>query len=648
MFKKFTWIIHPGLILLIFVLALPTYSAAPKNPGVISGRSHSPKNLLADFNPGLPAPATLENQPLLVRVSTRTISGTITGLAPGNTVRISYGTGKKMRAISIGAGGNFITPALPANLPCVLIPQSTRYRFVPAKISVPPGSDDVTGLTFAATPQVILRGTITVNGKPIRDVVILAGGYSTKSNARGAYQLMVPDGDTVTPIATHSLLTFSPGTSARPSSDFTQDWTTATVLVTGRIQEASGNASLTGVTVSAGSSSAVTGADGAFSLTVTSSDVKNLLSFSVTPQPVTGYRFIPASQIVNPKVGAQAKNFSAVRLTFTIKGRVTDNGVGIGGVLINAGNLRAVTDKNGIYMLKNVPFNTPVQVTANKYGYTFSTAAPFIMGAGDVSGIDLTATPTPVLGRSISGTITIDSGSQFLKGVLVNLFFNNRSVFTTRTDPSGHYSFSNLVPASGYVVQPVATNYTFRPDGPSSISLETSDAIQNFQAAHYVTVSGTLIGLPLGTPVSLVLSGSKGHKQIITNTVDTSRRYIFSQVADDSYTLTLSADGYLFTPETGTFTVDSTTRGIVQNFTAGPVFSITGHVTNTDGTTPLQGAVVSAGGSTTNTDETGAYVIKGLEKGTYSISVGYPGKSFEPQLVTLTTQNLTGIDFTAH
>jgi hypothetical protein len=615
MFKKFSWILNTILILFIFIPVLPTH---------------------------------VENKNLLTLVATRNISGTITGLAPGNIVRVSYGTGKKMQSIQVDAGGSFTTPALRANLPCDLIPQSTRYRFVPTKITVPPGSDDVTGLTFTATPQVIMSGTITVHGKPVRDAVILAGGYSTKSNARGAYQLIVPSADTITPIAAHSLLTFSPGTPVLPNADFTQDWTTATVLVTGKIQDITGNTPLAGVTVIAGSGSTVTGVDGAFRLTVASSDVKNLLSFTLTPQPLTGYRFIPASQTVNPKVGAQAKNFSAVRLTFNIRGRVTDNGIGVAGVLITTGNFKAVTDKNGIYKLKNVPYNTPVQITANKYGYTFSIPVPFTMGSGDVTGMDVTATPSPVLGRTISGTIRVDSGSQFLKGVLVNLLFNHHTVFTTRTDASGHYSFSTLVPAPGYVVQPSATNYTFQPDGPASISLETADAVQNFQADHFVTVSGTLIGLPLGTPISLVLSGSKGYKESINTTVDSSRRYVFTQVPDDIYTLTPFASGYLFTPETGTFTVDPTTRGVVQNFTASPVFSIAGHVSDIGGTTPLQGAVVTAGGTTVNTDASGAYTLNSLEKGTYSVTVGYPSKNFDPQLVTITTQNLTGIDFSAH
>lgn len=58
---------------------------------------------------------------------------------------------------------------------------------------------------------------------------------------------------------------------------------------------------------------------------------------------------------------------------YSLSGRVTINGVGLGGVLVDAGEYGSVmTDENGYFTLANVLGNTPVQVRFAKAGYLFS------------------------------------------------------------------------------------------------------------------------------------------------------------------------------------------------------------------------------------------------------------------------------------
>ena len=57
---------------------------------------------------------------------------------------------------------------------------------------------------------------------------------------------------------------------------------------------------------------------------------------------------------------------------FTISGRVTVNGVGLSGVLVNANGLNpVVTDADGNYIVANLSANT-YSVTPLLYGYSFS------------------------------------------------------------------------------------------------------------------------------------------------------------------------------------------------------------------------------------------------------------------------------------
>jgi hypothetical protein len=152
-------------------------------------------------------------------------------------------------------------------------------------------------------------------------------------------------------------------------------------------------------------------------------------------------------------------------------------------------------------------------------------------------------------------------------------------------------------------------------------------------------VSGTIAGLPGGTPAAVQVSGSKGNVTVNTDSGSYSVLGLFS----GTFTVTPSLAGYTFAPTTRSVTLSSGDVG-GQNFTV--LSSISGTVTlSTGGALPL--AHVTAGTASADTDSNGQYTIAGLAPGTYTVSVSKVGYTFSPTSRSVTVSpNATGQNFT--
>ncbi len=192
-----------------------------------------------------------------------------------------------------------------------------------------------------------VQGQLTLDGNGLPDVLVTAGNQSATTDTNGDYTLYVGAGtNVVTPVSPD--YDFAPPYQALMVETDTNgiDFSAVSVSYTISGHVLNGTSGLTGVTVTAGTDSAVTDANGAFSIPGLSKGTYS------TYAALAGFRFSPAQDVT---VGPDATNvdFLVTEQFFTISGQVTENGVGLSGVTVTATGLgRTTTDDNGFYQFK--------------------------------------------------------------------------------------------------------------------------------------------------------------------------------------------------------------------------------------------------------------------------------------------------------
>ena len=362
---------------------------------VLAGYSFNPPNFVS--------PALLNNQTanFAATLLFENISGTVSGLA-GASIQIRYGAGATQVVNTSPSDGSYAINHLPENVsytltPISLVPPSLNlFRFNPLNLVIPAGNGSTTSANFVATPQVVMSGVVTVQGKAIQGVTVAVAGFSSVTNSLGKYSLWVPAGVSNTAAATHPYFTFGNISLSPQSSNFTQNWSTATVIVTGKVSlNGAGLVNVVVSTIGVTPVSATTGAGGTYTLTVHDTDTPNLAFFTVKPV-LTGYTFSPVSLTVTPGSG-KVKNFTAIPNKWSVSGVVTLNTKGMSGVeidaVINGVTHKFTTGSTGAFTFTGVPFGASVTLSAKKTGFTFTpvNTYPLIMGNANVTGQNFTA-----------------------------------------------------------------------------------------------------------------------------------------------------------------------------------------------------------------------------------------------------------------
>ncbi len=364
---------------------------------VLAGYSFSP--------PSFVSPALLSNQTanFAATLLFENISGTVSGLG-GTSIQIRYGAGKT-QLVTTAADGSYAINNLPQNVSYTLTPISplppllTLFRFNPTSLVIPAGNGSTSSANFAAALQVVMSGNVSVQGKAIKGVTVSAAGNSTLTDSHGNYSLWVPSGVALTAAAAHPYFTFADSSLGAQSINFTQSWSSASVIVTGHVLL--NGSGLAGVVVSASAaknvtpvSSNPTDGTGFYTLIVHDTDTPNLASFVVTPA-LTGYTFSPKTQTVSPAAG-KVKNFTAIPNKWSVSGLVTLNSKGQSGVEIDAtinGVLHKVfSNSAGAFTVTGVPFGGSVSLVAKKTGFTFTPPSiSFTMANANLPGQDFVA-----------------------------------------------------------------------------------------------------------------------------------------------------------------------------------------------------------------------------------------------------------------
>jgi Domain of unknown function (DUF4082)/Bacterial Ig domain len=211
------------------------------------------------------------------------------------------------------------------------------------------------------------------------------------------------------------------------------------------------------------------------------------------------------------------------------------------------------------------------------------------------------------------------------------------STATTTSNASGSYSFSGLADGA-YTVTASETGSIFSPASQAITISGAHNLAVNFTASQptYV-VSGTVSG---GSGVTVSLAGTT----TTTATTDAAGNYSFPAVANGSYTITPSGQGFSFSPVSQNITVSGANVGTV-NFTATALaYSVTGTISGGAGATVnLTGAL----NATTTADSLGNYSFVGVTGGSYAVTPAKNGLVFIPAslAVAVAGANVLGANF---
>ena len=268
----------------------------------------------------------------------------------------------------------------------------------------------------------------------------------------------------------------------------------------------------------------------------------------------------------------------------------------------------------------------------------------FLCGcAGIVSGQNSKsqASPPPQT-YSLSGAITPAIGGG---GATVTL--SGARSATTTADSAGIFTFTGLANGT-YTVTPSHAGYTFSPTS-LSVTIRGANVTTGLDFAATLqayTISGTISPTAGGSGATLTLSGAV----TTTTTADAAGNYTFGGLANGTYAVTPSHAGYTFSPTSQSAPVNgANVTGINFTAQADPTFSISGTISPPAGGSGATVILSGAAAATTTTNSAGNYTFTGLTNAVYMVTPHNSGYTFSPvsQTVTVSTANLTGVNFTA-
>jgi hypothetical protein len=207
------------------------------------------------------------------------------------------------------------------------------------------------------------------------------------------------------------------------------------------------------------------------------------------------------------------------------------------------------------------------------------------------------------------------------------------------TDANGNYTIISLADGD-YTVSAAKPGYTCTPtSSPVTISGANVTAV-DFVAAGALSISGAINE----NGVTLTLGGDGSD-----TTTSSGGTYSFTDLVPGNYTVTPSLAGYIFSADwSGTLTDADVTNA---NFTATPVYVISGAITNSVTSAPIPGVAVDLSGDDVRSTATaidGTYAFVNVPDGSYTVTPGLTDYTFAPinNAVAVSGADESGVDFT--
>lgn len=514
-----------------------------------------------------------------------------------------------------------------------------------------------------------ISGQVTdANGQSISGVTLAAGGENAISDGEGRYTLAGLANGSYTVTAGAPNYSFSPNAAAvmiasAPVAgiDFVATATAASYAISGTVT-LNGQV-LAGVTISDGTASVVTGANGRYLFAGLPAG-----SYTVTAVDAS-YSFTPASQVVTLAVGdATGVNFSVP--VYSISGTISETWawgssvcctkIGrMAGATVEAGNKTVTTDANGEYTISGLPAGTYI-VTAQAPGFIMQPVfAPFLdnltdyvfLTDADHDNVDFVAQADGL--NEVTGTVTQNGvGVSGVKIISEGQPAGDPDNTFAVSDSQGNFVlFEN---DGTYTLTPSKPGYSFTPGSQSlSIGGSSENTSENFTATStqgFHSLSGQVMAGGTGVQGATIAAGLNSGRS------DAQGNYTIHGLSDGSYRVDAAANGDVFTPARQTVAVAGSDLSGINFSGAAALFSISGNITNANGQ-PLAGVKVLTGewGSinpiTTTTDTQGNYTLSGLppQIEAYSVNASDPGYSFLPVFnwAPVESASVTGVNFTA-
>ena len=298
----------------------------------------------------------------------------------------------------------------------------------------------------------------------------------------------------------------------------------------------------------------------------------------------------------------------------------------------------AVSAINGNYTLTLVRAGTNT-VTPSLAGFEFVPTNRVLLLGSNTNIQDFVGTRIfTITGRVTDGVLGVSNvliiASNRLTGV----------IRTSSTDSNGSYTVSGVY-AGTNIVTATLTGYVFSPAS-QTVSVSPNVSGINFTGTGVYTLSGRIT--KSGAPVGSVLV-TAGTKQGIS---DSGGYYIISNLPPRTYTVTPSLAGHVFNPLSRSVTLGPNLNNV--DFTAIPVYSLTGRATDGTNGPGLAGVTISAISSaptvtnTAFTDVNGNYTLSSVPATDNTLTPSRSGYVFNPASQSLTvTTNASVSDFVA-
>jgi hypothetical protein len=403
-----------------------------------------------------------------------------------------------------------------------------------------------------------------------------------------------------------------------------------TGTITGKVTNTAG-APVQGVSVTSGGNGAITGSDGAYSLSAPAGSATITAALGGYQSASTTVTVTAGSSTTAPTLQIAPNNPG------NVTGQVVNSSnTGLAGATVAAAGLSTTTAADGSYTLSNLPAGA-TNITASLTGFqNGSTSVTVVAGT--------TATAPTITLTSGSGTITgtVKSSS----GAAISGASVGYGGGTTTTNTSGAYTLTGVPTGT---VQLVASASGFQSVTQSVTVNGGATSTANFTLSPATTGGGTVTGKVTNASTGGIVSGATVSWSGGSTTTNTSGIYSLTNVTAGTQNITASKSGYLSRTLSIGVTSGATATLNIPIATAGKitakVVTSTGAVVS-GATITIKGGVISTT-VTGTTNTSGLFTTNWIPIGTYTVTAAKTGHTTQSKSATVSSGVTTTVTFSS-